>query len=86
MAHKVKKQDDYVLCFSVKSGCPVGSVPVGSVNKTKAHWDLIMNRKACMEAIQSYKGDKQYSCSLCGKWFKDRCNRNRHRRQVSGHV
>ena len=55
---------------------------MGSVNRTKAHWDLIMNRKACMEAIQSYKGDKEYSCSLCGKWFKDRCNRNRHRRQV----
>ena len=79
MAHKVKKQDldDYVKCLAVKRGCPVGSV-----NRTKAHWDLIMNHKACMEAIQSYKGDKEYSCSLCGKWFKDRCNRNRHRRQV----
>ena len=79
MAHKVKKQDldDYVKCLAVKRGCPVSSV-----NRTKAHWDLIMNHKACMEAIQSYKGDKEYSCSLCGKWFKDRCNRNRHRRQV----
>ena len=90
MAHKVKKQDldDYVKCLAVKRGCPVGSV-----NRTKTDWDLIMNCKACMEAIQSYKGDKDYSCLLCGKWFKDRCNRNRHRRQVkctekvmSGHV
>ena len=79
MAHKVKKQDldDYVKCLAVKRGCPVRSV-----NRTKAHWDLIMNRKACKEAIQSYKGDKEYSCSLCRKWFKDRCNRNRYRRQV----
>ena len=35
-----------------------------------------------MEAIQSYKGDKEYSCSLCRNWFKDRCNRNRYRKQV----
>ena len=35
----VKKQDldDYVKCLAVKRGCPVGSV-----NRTKAHWDLIM--------------------------------------------
>ena len=78
MAHKVKKQDldDYVKCLAVKS-------PVGSVNRTKAHWDLIMNRKACLEAIQSYKGEKVCSFSLCGKWFKDRCNRNSYSSLVS---
>ena len=79
MAHKVKKQDldEYVKCLAVNRGCPVDSV-----DRTKAHWHFIMNRKACMEAIQAYKGDKEYSCSLCGKRFKDRRNRNRHRRQV----
>ena len=35
-----------------------------------------------MEAIKAYKVDKEYSCSLCGKRFKDRHSRNRHRRQV----
>ena len=54
----------------VKRGCPVDSV-----NRNKAHWDLIMNRKACMEAIKAYKFDKEYICSLCGKRFKDRRSR-----------
>ena len=61
MEHKVKKEDldEYVKCLAVKRGCPVDSV-----NRNKAHWDLIMNRKACMEAIKAYKVDKEYSCSL----------------------
>ena len=53
-----------------------------NIDKTKAHWDLILNRKACMEAIRVYKGDKLFSCSLCGIRFTDQCNRNRHRRKV----
>ena len=79
MEHKVKKEDldEYLKCLAVKKGCSVDSV-----NRTKAHWDLIMNRKASMESIKAYKGDKEYSCSLCGKRFKDRRSRNRHRRQV----
>ena len=62
MAHKVEKQDldDYVKFLAVKRGCPVGSV-----NRTKAHCNLIMNRKACMEAIQSYKGvTSQFLCNV----------------------
>ena len=79
MEHKVKKEDldEYVKCLAVKRGCPVHSV-----NRNKIHWELVMNRKACMEAIKAYKGDKEYSCSLCSKRFKDRRSRNRHRRQV----
>ena len=40
MEHKVKKEDldEYVKCLAVKRGCPVDSV-----NRNKAHWDLIMN-------------------------------------------
>ena len=65
MEHKVKREgdlDEYVKCLAVRSWCAVDSV-----NRNKAHWDLIMNRKACMEAIKAYKGDKEYRCSLCGK-------------------
>ena len=29
-----------------------------------------------------YKGDKLFSCSLCGTRFTDQCSRNRHRRKV----
>ena len=69
--------EHYLKCLAVKRGCPVDSL-----DRSKAHWNLIMNRKACMEEIRAYKGDKLYSCSLCGKRFADRCNRNRHCRKV----
>ena len=67
MAHKVKKQDldDYVKCLAVKRGCPVSSV-----NRTKAHWDLIMNHKACMEAIQSYKGTRSIAVHSVGSGLR----------------
>ena len=79
MSHLVMKDDlqDYIQSLAVKRGCPVDNI-----DKTKAHWDLIMNRKTCMEAIRVYKGDKLFSCSLCGTRFTDQCNRNRHRRKV----
>ena len=79
MSHLVKKDDlqDYIQSLAVKRG-----YPVDNIDKTKAHWDLIMNRKTCMEAIRVYKGDKLFSCSLCGMRFTDQCNRNRHRRKV----
>ena len=41
--------DEYVNGLAVKRGCPVDSV-----NRNKAHWDLIMNRKACMEERLMY--------------------------------
>ena len=79
MSHLVKKEDlqDYIQSLAVKRGCPVDNI-----DKTKAHWDLIMHRTTCMEAIRVYKGDKLFSCSLCGMRFTDQCNRNRHRRKV----
>ena len=45
MSHLVKKEDlqDYIQALAVKKGCPVYHV-----DKTKAHWDLIMHRTACM--------------------------------------
>ena len=42
MSHTVTKEDleDYLKCLAVKRGCPVDSV-----DRSKAHWNLIMNRK-----------------------------------------
>ena len=53
MSHLVKKEDlqDYIQSLAVKRGCPVDNI-----DKTKAHWDLIMHRTTCMEAIRVYKG------------------------------
>ena len=48
--------EDYLKCLAVKRGCLVDSV-----DRNKAQWNLIMNRKACMEEIRAYKEDKQFS-------------------------
>ena len=79
MSHLVKNEDlqDYIQSLAVKRGCPVDNI-----DKNKAHWDLIMTRKAFMEAIRVYKGEKLFSCSLCSIRFTDQCNRNSHRRKV----
>ena len=75
----LKNEDfqDYIQSLVVKRGCPMANI-----DKPKAQWDLIMNRKACMESIRVYKGDKLFSCSLCDIRFTDQCNKNRHRRKV----
>ena len=79
MAHRIKPEDleDYIKFIAVNRGCPVESV-----DRNKAHWNFIMNKTVCMEQVNGYRGENQYSCSLCGKRFADRRNRNRHRRNV----
>ena len=79
MAHRIKPEDleDYIKFITVNRGCPVESV-----DRNKAHWNFIMNKTVCMEQVNGYRRENQYSCSLCGKRFADRRNRNRHRRNV----
>ena len=79
MSHLVEKDDlqDYIQSLAVKRGCPVDNI-----DKTKAKWDLIMNRKTCMGVIRVYKGDNLFSCSLCGMRFTGQCNSNRHQWKV----
>ena len=90
MSHLVKKDDlqDYIQSLAVKRGCPVDNI-----DKTKAHWDLIINRKTCLEVIRVYKGlgvtelrvtvdEIKWECDICGKKLTSRSSRDRHKRTV----
>ena len=78
--HCIKQEDldYYIKCLALERGCPVEQV-----NRTKAHWDLIIYKERCMAKVVEYReAGGEYSCSLCGCKFIDRHNRNRHRRNV----
>ena len=41
-----------------------------------------MNKEQCMSKVIKYRQAGEFSCSICGKHFKHRTHRNRHRRMV----
>ena len=78
--HVIKKQDleDYIMSLALEKGCPVSNI-----DRTKAHWEFIMHKEQCMSKVIRYREAGEFSCSICGKQFKHRTSRNRHRRKVN---
>ena len=78
--HVIKKQDleDYIKSLALEKGC-TGS----NIDRTKAHWEFIMHKEQCMSKVIRYREAGEFSCSICGKQFKHRTSRNRHRRKVN---
>ena len=93
--HLIHKQDleDYIKCLAAQRQCTVDQV-----DRVKAHLELIFHKVKCMREIEQYRAaaaaaaEKQqhqqhqqhqvYYCSICGKGFNSRTNRNRHTRTV----
>ena len=77
--HMINKQDldDYMKLLSLEKGCPVDYI-----DRNNAHWEFIFNKEQCLRKVIKYREAGDFSCSICGKNFKHRTHRNRHRRTV----
>ena len=63
--------------LALEKGCPVDNI-----DRNKAHWECIFNKEQCLNKVIKYREAGDFSCSTCGKNFKHRTHRNRHRRTV----
>ena len=76
----IKKEDLEDFCKSVAWTI---RCPMDNIDKIKAHQFMVDHQQAYKEELANYREAGQWACSLCGPPFKDRHNRNRHRRRVN---